>query len=73
MVTDKVGIVTTLDGAPMPGGRWPAPIGRGPQELPESAQRFIDNGGCRGLQEQVLLSGQWNLNPWFVAGRSSTT
>ena len=23
-------------------------------------------GGCRGLQEQVLLSGSWNLNPWFV-------
>ena len=32
----------------------------------QSAQAFIDAGGCRGLQEQVLLSGAWNLNPWFV-------
>ena len=29
-------------------------------------QAFLDAGGCRGLQEQVLLSGAWNLNPWFV-------
>ena len=29
-------------------------------------QAFIDGGGCRGLQEDVLLSGSWNLNPWFV-------
>ena len=33
----------------------------------QSAQAFIDGGGCRGLQEEVLLSGAWNLNPWFVA------
>jgi uncharacterized membrane protein YqiK len=26
----------------------------------------LDNHGRRGLQEQVLLSGSWNLNPWFV-------
>ena len=28
---------------------------------------FIEAGGCRGLQEEVLLSGAWNLNPWFVS------
>jgi len=32
----------------------------------QNAQRFLDGGGRRGLQEQVLLSGSWNLNPWFV-------
>ena len=26
----------------------------------------LEVGGRRGLQEQVLLSGSWNLNPWFV-------
>ena len=31
-----------------------------------AAQAFIDAGGCRGLQEEVLLAGSWNLNPWFV-------
>ncbi|TAF98076.1 MAG: flotillin family protein, partial [Oscillatoriales cyanobacterium] len=29
-------------------------------------QSFIKGGGRRGLQEQVILSGSWNLNPWFV-------
>ncbi|MEG5067504.1 hypothetical protein QUB33_28390 [Microcoleus sp. B3-A4] len=32
----------------------------------QNAQKFISGGGRRGLQEQVLLSGSWNLNPWFV-------
>ena len=32
----------------------------------QRGQAFIDAGGCRGLQEEVLLSGSWNLNPWFV-------
>ena len=32
----------------------------------QRGQKFIDAGGCRGLQEDVLLSGSWNLNPWFV-------
>src|SRR5262249_45425888 len=33
----------------------------------QSGQAFIDAGGCRGLQEGVLLSGSWNLNPWLVS------
>ena len=32
----------------------------------QHGQAFIDAGGCRGLQEEVLLAGSWNLNPWFV-------
>ena len=32
----------------------------------QRGQAFIDAGGCRGLQEEVLLSGSWNLNPWLV-------
>ena len=31
-----------------------------------AARRSSTRGGCRGLQEEVLLSGSWNLNPWFV-------
>jgi uncharacterized membrane protein YqiK len=62
---DMVGIVTALDGAPIDAGEIAGPI------IPEhdnfqNAQRFINRGGRRGLQEQVLLSGSWNLNPWFV-------
>jgi uncharacterized membrane protein YqiK len=62
---DKVGIVTTLDGAPIGEGEIAGPIVHGHDSF-QNAQRFLDGGGRRGLQEQVLLSGSWNLNPWFV-------
>lgn len=62
---DMVGIVTTLDGRPIEAGEIAGPV------IPEhenfqNAQAFLDGGGRRGLQEQILLSGTWNLNPWFA-------
>lgn len=63
--TDKVGIVTTLDGQPLPQGDLAGPMVPGHDSF-QSAQAFIEAGGCRGLQEQLLLSGAWSLNPWFV-------
>lgn len=65
MEPDEVGIVTTLDGAPIEEGEIAGPLVRGHDSF-QDAQRFLDGGGRRGLQEQVLLSGSWNLNPWFV-------
>ncbi|WYL96742.1 MAG: flotillin family protein [Gloeotrichia echinulata IR180] len=65
LAADKVGIVTTLDGLPIPGGELAGPIIGGHDNF-QSGQKFIDGGGRRGLQEQILLSGSWNLNPWFV-------
>jgi uncharacterized membrane protein YqiK len=62
---DRVGIVTTLDGAPIDEGEIAGPIFHGHDNF-QNAQRFLDSGGRRGLQEQVLLSGSWNLNPWFT-------
>ena len=62
---DKVGIVTTLDGAPIAEGEIAGPIIQGHDNF-QSAQAFLNGGGRRGLQEQILLSGSWNLNPWFV-------
>ncbi len=62
---DRVGIVTTFDGKAIAQGD----LAGAPVEGHDSFQRgqaFIEAGGCRGLQEQVLLSGSWNLNPWFV-------
>lgn len=64
--SDRVGIVTTLDGRPITPGDLAGPIVAGHDSYQKS-QAFIDAGGCRGLQEQVLLSGAWNLNPWFVS------
>jgi uncharacterized membrane protein YqiK len=62
---DRVGIVTTLDGAPIDAGEIAGPVVAGHDSF-QNGQAFIGNGGRRGLQEQVLLSGSWNLNPWFV-------
>jgi uncharacterized membrane protein YqiK len=64
VVPDAVGIVTALDGIPIEPGEIAGPV------IPEhdnfqDSQRFLLAGGRRGLQEQVLLSGAWNLNPWF--------
>jgi uncharacterized membrane protein YqiK len=65
VASDKVGIVTTLDGLPIPSGEIAGPIITGHDNF-QSGQKFIDGGGRRGLQEQILLSGSWNLNPWLV-------
>src|SRR6185436_7772101 len=62
---DSVGIVTVLDGKPIPAGDLAGPTIPGHDSF-QRAQAFIEAGGCRGLQEEVLLSGSWNLNPWFV-------
>jgi uncharacterized membrane protein YqiK len=63
--TDMVGIVTTLDGRPIEAGEIAGQTVAGHDNF-QNAQAFLDSGGSRGLQEQVLLSGTWNLNPWFV-------
>ena len=62
---DQVGIVTTLDGLPIEAGEIAGPVIAGHDNF-QNAQAFLDGGGRRGLQEQILLSGTWNLNPWFA-------
>ncbi|WP_017653747.1 SPFH domain-containing protein [Fortiea contorta] len=65
IAAEKVGIVTTLDGSPIPPGEIAGRVITGHDNF-QNGQKFIDARGQRGLQEQVLLSGSWNLNPWFV-------
>ena len=62
---DMVGIVTTLDGQAIEAGEIAGTTIAAHDNF-QSAQAFLDGGGRRGLQEQILLSGTWNLNPWFV-------
>ena len=62
---DMVGIVTTLDGRPIDPGEIAGPVVPAHDNF-QNAQAFLNGGGRRGLQEQVLLSGSWNLNPWFA-------
>src|SRR5207342_2783922 len=65
MATDRIGIVTVLDGHPIPAGDLAGPVVAGHDSF-QRGQAFIEATGCRGLQEEVLLSGSWNLYPWLV-------
>ncbi|MBW4492079.1 MAG: flotillin family protein [Oscillatoria princeps RMCB-10] len=65
VASDKVGIVTTLDGTSIEAGEIAGPVVPAHENF-QNGQKFIEKGGRRGLQEQILLSGSWNLNPWFV-------
>jgi uncharacterized membrane protein YqiK len=62
---DKVGIVTTLDGIPIKPGEIAGAVIENHDNF-QNTQKFLTAGGSRGLQEQTLLSGSWNLNPWFA-------
>ncbi|MGL6337517.1 MAG: SPFH domain-containing protein [Waterburya sp.] len=63
--SDKIGIATTVDGKPLLNGNIAGSIIDGHNKF-QNVQKFIDLGGYRGLQEEVLEEGSWNLNPWFV-------
>jgi uncharacterized membrane protein YqiK len=65
MQPDKVGIVSTLDGMPIESGELAGATVPDHDNF-QNGQKFIQQGGRRGLQQQILLSGSWNLNPWFV-------
>jgi uncharacterized membrane protein YqiK len=62
---NTIGVVTTQDGKPLPTGEIAG------KEIPEhnmfqDGEAFIQNGGHKGLQEQVLLAGRYFLNPNFA-------
>ena len=72
MVTDittiqdyMVGIVTTLDGVQITQGQIAGRVVPGHNNF-QDANAFLSDGGNRGLQEQVILSGSYALNPWFA-------
>lgn len=62
---NMVGIVTTLDGEAIAGGQIAGLPVNGHNNF-QDAEIFLNAGGNRGLQQQVILSGMYNLNPWFV-------
>ncbi len=62
---DKVGIVTTLDGKPIEAGEIAGATIPDHDNF-QNGEKFIQGEGRRGLQQQILLSGSWNLNPWFL-------
>ena len=60
-----VGIVTTLDGQPIEAGQIAGKLVESHNNF-QDFDRFIKEGGNRGLQPQVILAGSYNLNPWAV-------
>lgn len=62
---NKIGVVTTKEGTPLPTGEI-AGGEIGGHNMFQDPDMFIANGGTKGLQEQVLLAGRYFLNPRFV-------
>jgi uncharacterized membrane protein YqiK len=62
---DKVGVVMTREGLSLPTGEIAGPTVEG-HNLFQNPQAFVDAGGSKGLQEQVLLAGRYFINPRFA-------
>jgi uncharacterized membrane protein YqiK len=62
---NAVGVVTTLEGKPLEEGQIAGKIIDGHNKF-QDCDKFLDSGGYKGLQEQVILAGSYFLNPWFV-------
>lgn len=62
---NAVGIVTTMEGKPLEDGQIAGRIIDSHNKF-QDADLFLNNGGYKGLQEQVILAGAYFLNPWFA-------
>jgi uncharacterized membrane protein YqiK len=60
---NMLGIVTMLDGAPIPAGQIAGKNVDGHNNF-QDIDAFLNNGGNRGLQPQVILAGSYYINPW---------
>ena len=62
---NMVGIVTTREGQPLASGEIAGAEVAG-HNLFQDGQAFVDRGGNKGLQEQVILAGRYFINPRFA-------
>jgi uncharacterized membrane protein YqiK len=62
---NAVGIVTTQEGKPLEEQQIAGRIIEGHNKF-QDVDLFMQNGGYKGLQEQVILAGSYFLNPWFA-------
>ncbi len=62
---NMVGVVTTLDGEPITQGQIAGKHIEGHNNF-QDIDTFMNNGGNRGLQPQVVLAGSYYINPWAV-------
>jgi len=62
---NAVGVVTTMEGKPLDEGQIAGKIIEGHNKF-QDVDLFMNKGGYKGLQEQVILAGSYFLNPWFA-------
>jgi uncharacterized membrane protein YqiK len=62
---NMLGIITTLDGAPIQLGQIAGKQVDGHNNF-QDIDAFLQSGGNRGLQPQVILAGSYYMNPWAV-------
>ncbi len=62
---NMVGIITAMDGEPIPIGQIAGKFVEGHNNF-QDFDRFLSQGGNRGLQPQVVLAGSYYINPWAV-------
>jgi uncharacterized membrane protein YqiK len=62
---NMVGVVTTREGRPLPTGDIAGAEVPGHNSF-QDAQAFINGKGTKGLQEQLILAGQYYINPLFA-------
>ena len=60
-----VGVVTALDGTPLEIGSIAGSVVSGHNNF-QDFDKFLANGGQRGLQIQVIQAGSYSLNPWAI-------
>lgn len=62
---NMIGIITTKEGQPLKTGEIAGAEVAG-HNMFQDAQAFVDGGGFKGLQEQVILAGRYFINPRFA-------
>lgn len=62
---NMVGVVTALDGEPIPIGQIAGKFVDGHNNF-QDFDEFLNSGGNRGLQPQVILAGSYYLNIWGI-------
>ena len=61
----NIGVVTALDGVPLDKNNIAGVETHGHNNF-QDFDAFLQNGGQRGLQIQVIQAGNYSLNPWAV-------
>jgi len=62
---NMIGIATALDGEPIPVGQIAGKFVDGHNNF-QDFDAFLDKGGNRGLQPQVMLAGSYYINTWAI-------